>query len=155
MCRLCNNSDPSWVRKDNRGHAPVQAIEEACNIVIQYTEMYPCKKARQVIAKSLICNSYKSIDDVIIDKLFKSYDTKNQRHVLTRENFSRTATNDIYEKKAITRTFASKMIQQVVNRITNKKTFMLRITRKNLKVIKQFNTLEKAIFYREEILNTA
>ena len=154
MCKLCNDSDPSWVRKSNFGTPTSKAIEEACNIIVQYTGMYPCKKARSLVGNALRSNVNKSIDDIIINKLLRSHDVNNKRYTMINDKISRVGYNKTYQDKTLITTSSSKMIQQVLNRNTKHKVFKLRIKRKNLKVTKQFDTLSEAISYRDNILNS-
>ena len=152
MCKLCNNSDPSWVRINYRiGKAKNKEMEIVWEIIKDYTGMYPCRKVRGLFSEGMLNHSKKSIDDVIIDKLFKAYANRNQVLELN-PSIRRTGENHRYESKSRKLISVSKHICKRININTKKQTFILRILRKDIRLIKTLDTLDEAIVFRDNYL---
>ena len=178
MCKVCNDTDPSWVGKGkNRNSEGYSKVEEA---VFGYTGMLPCKKLRLSLYASIFNQreNSKDIDQLIIAKLYKSRTTQKERNresfvdyalfnkekidkqkkIYLKENRTRllkykSKHNKNYEKKLIKQT-VSKSILMVQNLNTNTISFKVKIERKTKKLFESFGTLKEAVFARDAFLQT-
>ena len=161
MCKLCNNSDPSWVRKGKTNSDSLE-LEEACKVVIDYTGMYPCNRRRRLIQLMLKTSKINhNIDKYICSILLCSRSTRKERnkaagliYSVTNEHSRDRDKDNVYNKSSIVRhNSTSKHITFRENTKTKYKTYILRIISKKIKICKTFTTLQKAETYRDNLLN--
>ena len=120
-------------------------LEKACNIVIDYTGMYPCSLARKVLRSMIIQNGINSIEDHIISKLYLRYS-----NIPNRNKILKTQRTKQYNLNTIQKKTVSKFIIKRTNNITEHTAFLLRM--QDIKYYKTFSTLDEAITYRDNIL---
>ena len=143
MCKLCNSDNEQVPHKHNSVKGSFMYEFKEC--VIDYTGEYPCRKCLVAIPKMETVLMSGSLDDYIINKLFKSYSKCTYSHTEIRSK----AKKLLHKKtKFIEKVVAEGITMRIFE--TNKVSFISRVYKKR-SYQKTFDNIEDAIMFRLKI----